>query len=127
MEDRLKKMRFRSPDPHLRDRILAVARAEVAAPLPLCQRVLRSEAFWLAAAAALLLIFAIHLFSVPYAVPETYTTALSPETEELKETISEMLDDGAWLTRRFAVRLPAAPRMPSGEGPTVRHLLRDLE
>ncbi len=126
MEDRLKKMRFRPPDPGLRDRILDAAHAEAPTPLPAYQRILRSEAFWLAAAAAILLVFALHLFSVPYAAPETYTTALSPETEDLRKTLSGMLDDGQWLTRRFEVRLPVMPRIPPNGGPNMADLLREF-
>ena len=127
MEERLKRLKLRSPSPGLRDRILNRARAEATATPVLYGRILPSEAFWISAAAALLLVFALHLFTVPTAPPETYTTALSPETQALQESISEMLDDGAWLTHRFAVRLPSAPQMPTAGRPTLKQLLGELE
>ena len=127
MEEKLRRLKLRSPSPGLRDRILNRARAEATATPVLYGRILRSEAFWISAATALLLVFALHLFIVPAAPPETYTTALSPETEDLKESLSEMLGDGQWLTHRFAVRLPSAPRMPPAGRPTLEQLLGELE
>ena len=127
MEEKLRRLKLRPPSPGLRGRILNRARAEAtAAPVP-HRRMWRSEAFWISAAAALLLVFSLHLFTVPSAPPETYMTALSPDAEALAETLSEMLDDGQWLTHRFAVRLPAAPRMPPAGRPTLKQLLGELE
>jgi hypothetical protein len=127
MEEKLRRLKLRPPSTGLRDRILNSARAEATATPVLYGRILRSEAFWISAAAAVLLVFALHLFSVPAAPPETYTTALSPDAEALAETLSEMLDDGAWLTHRFAVRLPSVPQMPTAGRPTLEQLLGELE
>jgi len=127
MEGRLNRLKLRPPSPELRDRILNRARAEATAAPVLHRRMWRSEALWISAAAAILLVFSLHLFTVPAAPPETYTTALSPDAEALAETLSEMLDDGQWLTHRFAVRLPSAPRMPTAGRPTLKQLLGELE
>lgn len=127
MEERLKRLTLRPPSPGLRDRILNGARAEATAtPVP-HRRMWRSEALWLAAAAALLLVFSLHLFTVPHPSPETHVAALSPDAEALAETLSEMLGDGPWLKRRFAVRLPSAPQMPPAGRLTLEQLLGELE
>ena len=127
MEEKLRRLKLRSPSQELRDRILNRARADATpAPVP-PSRMWRSEALWISAAAAILLVFALHLFTVPAAPPETYTTALSPDVEALAEALSEMLGDGRWLTHRFAVRLPSAPQMPPAGRPTLKQLLGELE
>ena len=97
MEEKLRRLKLRPPSTGLRDRILNGARAEATATPVLHRRMWRSEALWISAAAALLLVFSLHLFTVQ------------------------------WLTHRFAVRLPSAPRMPTAGRPTLKQLLGELE
>ena len=105
MEDFLKRVRPSEPAPELRARILEAAQKELSAGLSVWDRLWASKAFWISAAATIVIGLVLpHTFSVRPAaiikVPEP-----RPEAVQAAKELSEMMGDGALLQERFAAQL----------------------